>query len=99
MPHCPSPTPRGHDPPFPAGAVTLDMSFIEEAVRELLQSRRVLKASYGFGYYVKGNTAKTIFESLQVRMNYRESISTLLCHLRTALLQFNRIQTHSCCAH
>ena len=42
------------------------MSFIEEAVRELLQSRRTLKASYGFGYYIKGNTARRMFENMQV---------------------------------
>ena len=42
------------------------MSFIEEAVRELLHSRRTLKASYGFGYYIKGNTARRMFENMQV---------------------------------
>ena len=42
------------------------MSFIEDAVRELLHSRRTLKASYGFGYYIQGNTARRIFENMQV---------------------------------
>lgn len=42
------------------------MSFIEDAVRELLHSRRTLKASYGFGYYIKGNTARRTFENMQV---------------------------------
>lgn len=44
----------------------LDMSFIEEAVRELLAARRVLLASYAFGYYVEGRTARREFENMQV---------------------------------
>lgn len=53
-------------PPGGISAGSLDMSFIEDAVRELLHSRRTLKASYGFGYYIQGNTARRIFENMQV---------------------------------
>ena len=48
-------------------AGSLDLSFIKEAVRELLHSRRTLKASYGFGYYIRGNTARRMFENMQVQ--------------------------------
>lgn len=46
--------------------VSVDMSFIEEAIRELLASRRVLIASYPFGYYVNGHRARRFFENIQV---------------------------------
>ena len=57
-----------HDPTGSVSAGTLDMSFIEEAVKELLRARRVLQASYAFGYYVKGNTPRRYFENLQVQV-------------------------------
>ena len=47
--------------------VSVDMSFIEEAIRELLAARRILIASYAFGYYVKGKRARRLFENMQVR--------------------------------
>ena len=52
-----------------------DTSFIEDAVSQLLMSRRVLKASYGYGFFLVGNKEKktpyeqekkTIFELMQV---------------------------------
>ena len=45
---------------------SLDLSFIEEAVRELLAARRVLIASYPFSYYIQGSTARRAFENMQV---------------------------------
>ena len=42
------------------------MVFIEEAVNELLKDRRVLRASYGFGYFIQGYTARRQFENMQV---------------------------------
>lgn len=46
----------------------LDLTFIEEAVRELLAARRVLIASYGFGYYLKGRNLVYRFENDQVHV-------------------------------
>ena len=42
------------------------MSFIEEAVKELLKDRRVLRASYGFGYFIQSKVAQRQFENMQV---------------------------------
>ena len=42
------------------------MSFIEEAVQELLKDRRVLRASYGFGYFIYSKVAQRQFENMQV---------------------------------
>ena len=47
-------------------SLPLDMSFIEEAIRELLAARRVLIASYAFGYSVRGRHAQRTFEKIQV---------------------------------
>ena len=41
----------------------LDTSFIEDSVKELLKARRVLRASYPYGYYLQ----------VQVR-SYRETL-------------------------
>ncbi len=42
------------------------MAFIEEAVKELLKDRRVLRASYGFGYFIQSKVAQRQFENMQV---------------------------------
>ena len=43
-----------------------DTSFIEDAVHGLLNSRRVLRASYAYGFFLTGNKDKRlIFESMQ----------------------------------
>ena len=43
-----------------------DTSFIEDAVHGLLNSRRVLRASYAYGFFLTGNKDKrVIFESMQ----------------------------------
>ena len=42
------------------------MVFIEEAVKELLNDRRVLRSSYGFGYFIQGHVARRQFENMQV---------------------------------
>ena len=44
-----------------------DTSFIENGVKELLKARRVLKASYPYGYYLQdGMHRKMLFEAMQV---------------------------------
>ena len=45
----------------------VDMSFIKGAVRELLRCRRVLKASYCYGYYLQGLLSTKKFEYMQVQ--------------------------------
>jgi len=50
-------------------AENVDTSFIEDAVHELLNARRVLRASYAHGFYLTGNKdKKAIFESMQVAL-------------------------------
>ena len=44
----------------------LDLSFIHDAVQELLKCRQVLKATYCFGYYLSGIISKKQFEHMQV---------------------------------
>ena len=47
----------------------VDTAFIENAVHELLNARRVLRASYAYGYFLTGNKdKKAIFESMQARL-------------------------------
>ena len=45
----------------------VDLSFIRDAVVELLKCRRVLKASYGYGFYLKRLVSTRQFEHMQVR--------------------------------
>ena len=45
---------------------SVDLSFIREAVQELLKCRRVLKATYCYGYYLTGLVSKKQFEHMQV---------------------------------
>ena len=45
----------------------VDLSFIRDAVRELLRCRRVLKASYCYGYYLQGLLSTKQFEYMQVQ--------------------------------
>lgn len=42
------------------------LSFIEDAVKELLKDRRVLRSSYGFGYFIHSKVAQRQFENMQV---------------------------------
>lgn len=49
-----------------SGSRQLDLSFIQEAVEELLRCRRVLKATYAYGYYLTGIVSKKQFEHMQV---------------------------------
>lgn len=45
-----------------------DLSFLEEAIYELLRARRILCGAYVYGFYLEDNGYnKTIFEYLQVR--------------------------------
>lgn len=48
------------------GTRQLDLSFIQDAVQELLKCRRVLKATYPYGYYLTGIVSKKQFEHMQV---------------------------------
>ena len=44
-----------------------DTSFVEDAIRKLLKARRVLRASYGYGFFLGRNEQKKIiFELMQV---------------------------------
>jgi len=44
-----------------------DTRFIEDSVSELLKTRRVLKCSYPYGFFLQqGSTQKEIFELMQV---------------------------------
>ena len=42
------------------------MVFIEDAVNELLKDRRVLRSSYGFGFFIQNFTTRRQFENMQV---------------------------------
>lgn len=57
---------EGLSPQRSAISSTLDLSFIQEAVDELLRCRRVLKATYAYGYYLTGIVSKKQFEHMQV---------------------------------
>lgn len=63
----------------------IDTSFIEDAVSQLLMSRRVLRASYGYGFFLVGSKdkktpyeqeKKTMFELMQVLFYSRHSSMT-----------------------
>lgn len=57
--------------PLDASLDGVDTKFVEEAVRELLEARRVLKSSYVYGFFLDGNKEKkTIFELMQVKMKH-----------------------------
>lgn len=44
-----------------------DTTFIEDAVQELLKTRRILKCSYPYGFFLEPkSTKKEIFELMQV---------------------------------
>ena len=71
--------------------VSVDMSFIEEAIRELLASRRILIASYAFGYYVEGNRGRRMFENIQVCLCVSQCVLSwhswkLICGTKKVLL-------------
>ncbi|XP_031559595.1 ankyrin repeat and IBR domain-containing protein 1-like [Actinia tenebrosa] len=65
----------------------VDTSFVEDAVRELLKARRVLKASYAYGYFLDGSKEKkTIFEFMQTEVEeVTENLSQMVArpYLRT----------------
>lgn len=59
-------------------AENTDTSFIEDAVHELLNARRILRTSYAYGFYLTGNKdKKVIFESLQARFFFFFLIKSL----------------------
>lgn len=48
-----------------------DTTFIEDAVQELLKTRRILKCSYPYGFFLEPkSTKKEIFELMQVIHGY-----------------------------
>lgn len=57
---------RVHQASFTLGIRNLDLSFIQDAVQELLRCRQVLKATYCCGYYLTGIVSKRQFEHMQV---------------------------------
>ncbi len=61
---------RGHHSSISvAGGRKLDLTFIQDAVQELLKCRRVLKATYCYGYYLNGIISKKQFEHMQVSID------------------------------
>jgi hypothetical protein len=49
-----------------------DTTFIEDAVLELLKTRRILKCSYPYGFFLEiKSTKKEIFELMQVRTDLK----------------------------
>ncbi|XP_063695065.1 ankyrin repeat and IBR domain-containing protein 1-like isoform X8 [Bolinopsis microptera] len=83
----------------------LDTSFIEDSVKELLKARRVLRASYPYGYYLQdGMHRKMLFEAMQNELEeVTEQLSQMVArvYLRTPkakiietalLLQQNRLK-------
>ena len=73
---------------------TVDLAFIENAVKELLMCRRVLRASYTFAFYVEGNTARRYFENVQAAL---EQVTEMLAeavarpHLRRPKMEIVRL--------
>ncbi|CAB4001877.1 ankyrin repeat and IBR domain-containing 1-like [Paramuricea clavata] len=64
-----------------------DTSFVEDAIRKLLKARRVLRASYGYGFFLGRNEQKKIiFELMQTELEEAtESLSQMVArpYLRT----------------
>lgn len=70
---------------LPAEGGCPDTTFIEDAVHELLKTRRILKCSYPYGFFLEPkSTKKEIFELMQVKMHFWPSTS------------FNFVQFTSC---
>lgn len=56
-----------------------DTTFIEDAVHELLKTRRILKCSYPYGFFLEPkSTKKEIFELMQVSNTRASSYTWLL---------------------
>ena len=57
----------------------LETKFVEDAVLQLLKSRRVLKCSYVYGYYLEETGyKKPIFEFMQVKISCVTKITVLI---------------------
>ena len=59
----------------------LDLSFIQDAVQELLRCRQVLKATYCCGYYLTGIVSKRQFEHMQVLASTCASAISAVCFI------------------
>lgn len=56
-----------------------DTRFIEDGVCELLKTRRILKCSYPYGFFLQqGSTQKEIFELMQVIQHISVAFISLL---------------------
>lgn len=57
-----------------------DTTFIEDAVHELLKTRRILKCSYPYGFFLEPkSTKKEIFELMQVSNTDANLMTCLTC--------------------
>ena len=65
----------------------VDLSFIRDAVKELLKCRRVLKATYCYGYYITGLVSKKQFEHMQVSSSECRGLHKHWCVGGSILLQ------------
>ncbi|KAI8496115.1 Ankyrin repeat and IBR domain-containing protein 1 [Branchiostoma belcheri] len=68
------------------GNQRVSTKFVEEAIRELLSARRVLKFSYCYGYYVGDARKRRIFEDIQTELEEAtETLSQMIArpYLRT----------------
>ncbi|GIX72467.1 ankyrin repeat and IBR domain-containing protein 1 [Caerostris extrusa] len=65
-----------------ASAEQIDMTFLEDAVYELLRARRILCGTYVYGFYLEDNGYnKTIFEYLQSELEKEaEKLSDIIAH-------------------
>jgi hypothetical protein len=98
-----------HNPPSTSGAVALndnDHLFIEDAINELLKARRILRASYVYGFYLDASFSlkKFIFELIQTEFEEcTENLSQIIARpnlktpkhriiKRTKLLKRKRIE-------
>ena len=58
---------------------SIDTSFIKDAVSQLLMSRRVLRASYGYGFFLVGSKDKKTLSYEQDRKTMFELMQVLFC--------------------
>lgn len=60
------------------GSSVGDVSFVEDAVRTLVEARHALAASYGYGYSILIVPVRERFEKQQVREREREYIICII---------------------
>ena len=62
------------------GSSVGDVSFVEDAVRTLVEARHALAASYGYGYSILIVPVRERFEKQQVRERERERERVYIMH-------------------